>query len=236
MSENEVPPSSERVIGRVNMNQRIKEISQTVVEGRHQDIEAMVQAAVDKGADLKRIIDEALIGAMDIVGKQFTDGVIYVPEMLVAAMAMKKGLAIIKPFLKGVQAEARGRILVGTVKGDNHDIGKGLVIMMLEGAGYDVVDLGVDVSPKRIVSKVAELKPRVLGLSSLLTTTMPEMQIVIQALTEKGLRHKVRIMVGGAPVDAKFARAIGADGYGKDATEAVQLARAFTSELHTAAR
>jgi 5-methyltetrahydrofolate--homocysteine methyltransferase len=218
------------------MSERIEKIRQAVVEGRHNDIEAMVQAAVDEGGDLKRILDEALIGAMDIVGKQFTDGVIYVPEMLVAAMAMKKGLAIIKPFLKGVQAKARGRILVGTVKGDNHDIGKGLVIMMLEGAGFDVVDLGVDVSAKTIVRKVAELKPQVLGLSSLLTTTMLEMQNVIRALTEKGLRHKVRIMVGGAPVDAEFARAIGADGYGKDAAEAVRLVRAFTSELHAADR
>jgi 5-methyltetrahydrofolate--homocysteine methyltransferase len=220
----------------MSMNERIEKIKQAVVEGKHNDIEAMVQAAVGDGDDLKRIIDEALIRAMDIVGKQFTDGEIYVPEMLVAALAMRKGLSIIKPFLKGTETESKGRILVGTVKGDNHDIGKGLVIMMLEGAGFDVVDLGVDVSPKRIVSKVAELKPQVVGLSSLLTTTMPEMPKVIQTLAEKGLRQQVRIMVGGAPVDAKFAENIGADGYGKDATEAVHLARAFTSELHGAAR
>jgi 5-methyltetrahydrofolate--homocysteine methyltransferase len=219
----------------MTMSKQIEEIRQAVVEGRHRDIEAMVQAAIREGSDPNRIIEEALIGAMDIVGEQFTDGQIYVPEMLVAASAMKRGLTIIKPFLKGMEKESKGKILIGTVRGDNHDIGKGLVIMMLEGAGFDVVDLGVDVSPKRIVSKVAELKPQVLGLSCLLTTTMPEMQKIIQALTKKGLRRQVKIMVGGAPVDAKFAESIGADGYGKDAAEAVQLARAFTSELHAAA-
>lgn len=218
------------------MSEQIEMIRQAVVEGKHNNIEGMVQAAIREGSDLKRIIDEALIGAMDIVGKRFTDGQIYVPEMLVAALAMKRGLTMIKPFLKGMEKESKGRILMGTVRGDNHDIGKGLVIMMLEGAGFDVVDLGVDVSPKRIVGKVAELKPQVVGLSSLLTTTMPEMPKIIQALAEKGLRQQVRIMVGGAPVDAKFAENIGADGYGKDAAEAVQLARAFTSELHAAAR
>lgn len=218
------------------MSRRIEEIKEAVVEGRHNDIEAMVQTAVREGCDHRRIIDEALIGAMDIVGKRFSDGEIYVPEMLVAALAMKRGLSIIKPFLKGMEKEGKGRILMGTVRGDNHDIGKGLVIMMLEGAGFEVVDLGVDVSPKRIVSKVAELKPQVLGLSSLLTTTMPEMPKVIQALAAKGLRRQVRIMVGGAPVDAKFAEIIGADGYGRDAVEAVQLARAFTAELHGGAR
>lgn len=218
------------------MSEQIEMIRQAVVEGKHNNIEGMVQAAIREGSDLKRIIDEALIGAMDIVGKRFTDGQIYVPEMLVAALAMKRGLTMIKPFLKGMEKESKGRILMGTVRGDNHDIGKGLVIMMLEGAGFDVVDLGVDVSPKRIVGKVAEFKPQVVGLSSLLTTTMPEMPQTIQALAEKGLRQQVRIMVGGAPVDAKFAENIGADGYGKDAAEAVQLARAFTSELHAAAR
>jgi 5-methyltetrahydrofolate--homocysteine methyltransferase len=222
--------------GRMNMSEQIEKIKQAVVEGRHNDIEAIVQAAVREGSDVNRILDEALIGAMDIVGKRFTDGQIYVPEMLVAALAMKRGLTIIKPFLKGMEKESKGRILMGTVRGDNHDIGKGLVIMMLEGSGFDVVDLGVDVSLKRIVRKVAELKPQVLGLSSLLTTTMPEMPKIIQALVEKGLRQELRIMVGGAPVDAKFAENIGADGYGKDAAEAVQLARAFTSELHAGVR
>jgi 5-methyltetrahydrofolate--homocysteine methyltransferase len=166
---------------------------------------------------------------MDVVGKQFADGEIFVPEMFVAAAAMKKGLALIKPLLKRDYPAARGTILMGTVKGDRHDIGKNLVIMMLEGAGFNVVDLGVDLSPTKIVSEVARLKPRILGLSALITTTMPEMPKVIKALDAKGLRNEVKIMVGGAPVDASFAKRIGADGYARDAVEAVQLAKALVS-------
>jgi 5-methyltetrahydrofolate--homocysteine methyltransferase len=210
------------------MNQWIEQIKQAVVEGKHNDIEAMIKAAVGEGVDGKRIIEEALIGAMDIVGKQFADGQIYVPEMFVAALAMKKGLALIKPLLTGAPAGSRGRVLMGTVRGDNHDIGKNLVVMMLEGAGFEVVDLGVDLGPDKIVRKVAELKPQVLGLSSLLSTTMVEMEKVIQALQAKGLRPTVKVMVGGAPIDARFAEKIGADGYARDAAEAVQLAKAFT--------
>lgn len=207
------------------MSERIEQIKQAVVNGKHSEIEAIVSSAVGEQVNLDRIINDALIEAMDIVGRRFADGEIYVPEMLVAAVTMKKGLAIIKPLLKGDDAEPKGTILMGTVKGDLHDIGKNLVIMMLEGAGFRVVDLGVDLSVDKVVEKVVELKPHVLGLSALLTTTMPEMQKVIGMLEEKGLRSNVKIMVGGAPVDAKFAEKIGADGYGKDAADAVQLAK-----------
>ena len=165
---------------------------------------------------------------MDVVGKQFGKGEIYVPEMLVAAVTMQKGLAVIKPLLGEENTKAKGKVLMGTVKGDLHDIGKNLVTMMLEGAGFEVVDLGVDLSVEKFVDKVAEIKPDVLGLSALLTTTMPEMQKVISVIQERGLRGNVKIMVGGAPVDAKFAEKIGADGYGRDAAEAVQLAKQFT--------
>jgi 5-methyltetrahydrofolate--homocysteine methyltransferase len=137
---------------------------------------------------------------------------------------MKKGLELLKPLLKG-EGGSRGRILMGTVKGDLHDIGKNLVIMMLEGAGFQVTDLGVDVTVESVVEKVREVQPDVLGLSALLTTTMPEMKRVIDELKSKGLREKVKVMVGGAPVDRKFADQIGADGYGKDAAGAVELAR-----------
>jgi 5-methyltetrahydrofolate--homocysteine methyltransferase len=211
-------------------NSIIEQIKQAVVEGKHTDIEVMVRAAIDEGIEGKRIIDEALISAMDIVGKQFSDGRFYVPEMLVAALAMKKGLALIQPLLKGEHMESKGRILIGTVKGDNHDIGKNLVSMMLEGAGFEVVDLGVDISAEKIARKVTELKPQILGLSTLLTTTMPEMPKVIKTLEEKGLRKRVKVMVGGAPVDARFAKLIGADGYAGDAAEAVPLARTLTSQ------
>ena len=207
------------------MSETLERISQTIVNGKHKEIEGLVQAAVEEKIDLNRIINEALIGGMDVIGKKFAGGEIFVPEMLVSALTMQKGLAVIKPLLKGENAKSRGTVLMGTVKGDLHDIGKKLVVMMLEGAGFEVVDLGVDLSAEKFVDKVAEVQPDVLGLSSLLTTSMPEMRKVIALMQERGLRDRVKVMVGGAPVDANFAQKIGADGYGKDAFEAVQLAR-----------
>jgi 5-methyltetrahydrofolate--homocysteine methyltransferase len=207
------------------MSDRIEQIKQAVIDGKHKDIEVYVRAAIEEHIDPEKIINEGLIGAMDVVGKKFGDGQIYVPEMLVSAVTMKNGLTVIKPLLTGAASETKGTILMGTVKGDLHDIGKNLVVMMLEGAGFSVVDLGVDLSVEKVVEKVVEQKPNVLGLSALLTTTMPEMQKTIEMLRERGLRNSVKVMVGGAPVDAKFAEKIGADGYGKDAADAVQLAK-----------
>ncbi|MGP8051910.1 MAG: corrinoid protein [Desulfobaccales bacterium] len=207
------------------MNQSIEQIQDAVVTGKHKEIVGLVEAAVKDQIDLNSIINEGLIAAMDIVGKQFGTGEIYVPEMLVAAATMKKGLAVIQPLLKGGASEPKGTVVMCTVKGDLHDIGKNLVVMMLEGAGFRVIDLGVDLSAERLVDEVTGIKPEVLGLSALLTTTMPEMQRVIATFQERGLRDSIKIMVGGAPVDANFAAKIGADGYGKDASEAVQLAK-----------
>ncbi len=207
------------------MSERIESIKQAVVDGKHAEIEKMVQEAIDEKTDLEILINEALIGAMDIVGKKFSANEIFVPEMLASAATMKKGLALIKPLLTGGGGKPRGTVLLGTVKGDLHDIGKNLVTMMLEGAGFNVLDLGVDLSVENVISKVEELKPDILGLSTLLSTTMPEMGKVIKALEGRGLRGSVKVMVGGAPVDEKFAEKIGADGYGKDAGEAVELAR-----------
>ena len=209
------------------MNEQLERIKEAVVNGKHNDIESLVQAALDDGEDLDQIMDECLIGAMDVVGKNFADGSIFVPEMLIAAVTMKKGLAVLQPLLTGAGVASKGTILMCTVKGDLHDIGKNLVIMMLEGAGFLVIDGGVDLSVEKLVEKVVQVKPQVLGLSALLTTTMPEMEKVIRILEEKGLRGDVKVMVGGAPVDAVFAERIGADGYGKDAAEAVQIAKGF---------
>ena len=207
------------------MSDHIATVKKAVVDGRHTEIETLVQRAIDNKADLDTIINEALIGAMEIVGQRFAANEIFVPEMLVSALTMKKGLALIKPLLTGNGPQSKGAILIGTVKGDIHDIGKNLVTMMLEGAGFNVLDLGVDLSVEKLISKVEELKPDILALSALLTTTMPEMEKVIRALENRGLRDSVKVMIGGAPVDSKFADKIGADGYGKDAGEAVQLAK-----------
>ncbi len=207
------------------MSEMIEKIKDVVVAGKHKEIEQMVKAGLDENLDPGAIINDGLIAAMDIVGKKFGSGEIYVPEMLVAAATMKKGLEILKPLLSGNASQPKGTILMGTVKGDLHDIGKNLVIMMLEGAGFKVIDLGVDLSVDKVVEKVREIKPDVLGLSALLTTTMPEMRKVLDMIREQGLRDSVKIMVGGAPVDSRFAEKIGADAYGKDAANAVQLAK-----------
>jgi 5-methyltetrahydrofolate--homocysteine methyltransferase len=165
-----------------------------------------------------------------VVGDRFSKSKIFVPEMLVAAMAMKKGLGMIKPLLKDQEAQSRGKVVLCTVKGDLHDIGKNLVAMMLEGAGFEVIDLGVDVTVEKVIDKVTEIQAQVLGLSALLTTTMPEMENVINFLQTKGLRENVKVMVGGAPLSAEFAQKIGADAFGKDAAEAVSLARSFINQ------
>jgi 5-methyltetrahydrofolate--homocysteine methyltransferase len=207
----------------------LKEIERAVSEGLHDRIEGLIEEALKEGIPARRIIGDALISAMDMVGERFSRQEIYVPEMLVSAHTMKRGLEILKPLLKGRQAPKGGTIIMATVKGDLHDIGKNLVIMMLEGAGFEVVDMGVNVDVSDVVEKVSEVRPDVLGLSALLTTTMPEMARVIEVLKERGLRENVKVMVGGAPVDRAFAERIGADGYGQDATEAVRLAREFTT-------
>ena len=207
------------------MTDMLETIQGMVIDGKFKDIEAEVQRAVDAGTDLNRLINDALISAMDVVGKKFADGTIYVPEMLVSATTMKRGLDIIKPLLTSGEAEHRGTIVMGTVKGDLHDIGKNLVTMMMEGAGFKIIDLGVDVKIDNLLETLKEEKADILGLSALLTTTMPEMQNVIEALEEAGLRDQVKVIVGGAPIDQAFADTIGADGFGKDAVEAVQLAR-----------
>jgi len=206
----------------------IDAIRDAVIGGKHGDIKAIVQEALNAGVDADAIINDALISAMDIVGKNFGSGKIFVPEMLVAAVTMKNGLDVVKPLLAGEESRSRGTVIMATVQGDLHDIGKNLVTMMLEGAGFKVIDLGVDLSVERLLDKVKEIKPDVLGLSALLTTTMPEMKKVVEELVNQGLRKDVKVMIGGAPVDRGFAEKIGADGFGANAAEAVELARRFS--------
>lgn len=203
----------------------LNEIKDAIINGKHKEIEGMVSQLIEDGVDLKQLIDEGMIAAMDVVGEKFASSEIFVPEMLVSALTMQKGLDLIKPLLKGEETESKGTIAMCTVKGDIHDIGKNLVNMMLEGAGFKIIDLGVDLSVDQLIERVSDIRPDILGLSALLTTSMPQMKNVIDALDGQGLRETIKVMVGGAPVDRKFADAIGADGYGADAAEAVRLAR-----------
>lgn len=209
------------------MTDHLKIIQSAIIGGKRREIDGLVQQALDAGIDPGVIVNDAFIAAMDVVGKDFGDGKIFVPEMLVSAVTMKAGLDVLKPRLGGIETQSRGTVIMATVKGDLHDIGKNLVTMMLEGAGYTVMDLGVDLSVEKLVDQVRSIQPDILGLSALLTTTMPEMQKVIGELEKQGLRDKVKVLVGGAPVDLAFAEKIGADGYGANAGEAITLVRRF---------
>jgi 5-methyltetrahydrofolate--homocysteine methyltransferase len=185
-----------------------------------------VQAALDDGVAASEILQDAMIAAMDEVGHLFEEGEIFVPEMLVAARAMKAGLALLKPHLVKSGVEPAGKVVLGTVAGDMHDIGKNLVAMMLEGAGFEIVDLGVDVAPDAFIEAIQN-GIDVLGLSALLTTTMVSMEKTIQAVEVAGLRDKVKVVVGGAPVTAEYANQIGADGFAADASQAVTLVKSL---------
>jgi 5-methyltetrahydrofolate--homocysteine methyltransferase len=202
----------------------LKDIYKNVIEGQADAVESGVKAALAAGVDAGVILKEALIAAMDEVGCRFEDGDFFVPEMLIAARAMQAGLALLKPHLTSIDIQAAGKIAIGTVKGDLHDIGKNLVAMMLEGAGFEIVDLGVDATPEAFVKAVRE-GANLIGMSALLTTTMSNMSATIEALKAAGLRDQVKVMVGGAPVTEEFARSIGADAFAPDASSATRVAR-----------
>ncbi|HID87015.1 MAG TPA: cobalamin-binding protein [Anaerolineae bacterium] len=202
-------------------------IYQSVIGGDVAGVTQGVQQALEAGHDPGEILTEAMIAAMAEVGRRFEAQEYFVPEMLIAARAMKEGLAILKPHLLEADIEPVGKVILGTVKGDLHDIGKNLVGMMLEGAGFEVIDLGVDVSPERFVEAIREHRPRFVGMSALLTTTMPGMRATIEALQKAGLRHQVVVMVGGAPVTQQYADQIGADLYAPDASSAASRAKAL---------
>ncbi len=201
----------------------IKEIFEGVLSFDAAKVKELTQCELDAGTEINAILNDGLIGALDVVGEKFSAGEMFVPEMLQAAKAMKAGLELLKPYLSNKSIASKGTIIIGTVKGDQHDIGKNLVAMMLEGAGFKVVDLGVDVDVDRFVKAASEYNADVLGLSALLTTTMPVMENTVAAIKEAGLA--VRTIIGGAPVTEAFADQIGADGYSADAPGAVELAR-----------
>ena len=207
------------------MDTKLQVIYDGVVNGEQKAVTDGVQAALDAGIDAATILNDAMIAAMGFVGKQFECGEYFVPEMLISARAMKAGLALLRPALIAANVKSAGKVVVGTVQGDLHDIGKNLVAMMLEGAGFEVIDLGVDVSPQKFVDAAKEHHPDFVGLSALLTTTMPKMKSTIDALNAAEIRSQVKVMIGGAPVTQKYATEIGADIFSPDAATAARSAK-----------
>lgn len=200
-----------------------------ISQGKMEDTKKLTQDSLDKGESIEAVLKEGLIAAMDQIGLRFKNGEIYIPELLIAARAMHAGLAVLKPILSKSTGILAGKVVMGTVKGDLHDIGKNLVTMMLEGGGFEVVDLGIDVSADKFMEAVRTHQPQVIGISALLTTTIIEMKKTIQAIEKAGLRKKVKIIVGGAPVTDRFAKEINADGYAPDAASAVETVKSLLS-------
>jgi len=203
----------------------LEKIASNLYDGQAEEVAELVQKALDQDMPAGEILAGGLIAGMDEVGKDFKAGDLFVPEVLIAARAMRAGMGILRPLLAESGVPSAGKYLIGTVQGDLHDIGKNLVKMMLEGAGFETIDLGTDVQPDVFVDAVREHQPRIVGMSALLTTTMVNMKTIIEALEEAGLRSSIKIMVGGAPVTAAFADEIGADAYAPDAASAVDAAR-----------
>ena len=203
----------------------LKEIAENLIQGKADKVKELTQRSVDEGQDVSKILNEGLLAGMSVVGDKFKKNEFYVPEVLIAARAMKAGMEIIRPLLTKKGVKGAGKIILGTVRGDLHDIGKNLVGMMLEGAGFEITDLGVDVSPEKFVEAAREKGADIIGLSALLTTTMPGMKDVIEAIKSSDLKGKVKVMIGGAPVTQDYADEIGADGYAPDAASAVDKAK-----------
>src|SRR6187399_2720869 len=211
----------EIVLAELPDEELVKQMHDDLYDGLADEIAEGTQILLGRGWDAERVLNDALVEGMRIVGIDFRDGILFVPEVLLAANAMKAGMAILRPLLAETGVEPIGKIVIGTVKGDIHDIGKNLVAMMMEGAGFEVIDLGINCDVDKYLNALELHQPDILGMSALLTTTMPYMKVVIDTLNEKGLRDSIFVMVGGAPVTESFAQQIGADAYGRDAAIAV---------------
>ena len=211
------------------MSDILSKLSTAVIEGNFNDTPGMTKEALDEGLEAGEILNKGLMPGMDYVGVEFKAGNMFVPEVLRSARAMQAAMDLIRPILTETGVEQAGKIIIGTVKGDLHDIGKNLVGMMCEGAGFEIIDLGKDVEPDAFVEAVKEHNPKILGMSALLTTTMRSMERTIKALEEAGIRDTVKIMIGGAPVTQSFADQIGADGYAANAASASDLAKQFAA-------
>jgi methylmalonyl-CoA mutase cobalamin-binding domain/chain len=217
----------EIVLSELPDEELVKQMHDDLYDGLADEIAEGTQILLDRGWSAEKVLNDALVEGMRIVGIDFRDGILFVPEVLLAANAMKAGMELLRPLLAETGAERVGKVVIGTVKGDIHDIGKNLVAMMLEGAGFEVVDLGINNPVEDYLAALEEHKPDILGMSALLTTTMPYMKVVIDELSSKGLRDKYIVMVGGAPLNEEFGKAVGADAYCRDAAVAAETAQAL---------
>jgi methylmalonyl-CoA mutase cobalamin-binding domain/chain len=216
----------------LNDEDLVAQMHDDLYDGLKEEIEEGVHILLDRGWAPYRVLTDALVEGMRIVGIDFRDGILFVPEVLLSANAMKAGMAILRPLLAATGAPKQGKMVIGTVKGDIHDIGKNLVGMMMEGAGFEVIDLGINNAVEKYLAAIDEHQPDIIGMSALLTTTMPYMKVVIDNLKEKGLRDKLIVMVGGAPLNEEFGKAVGADAYCRDAAVAVETAKDLIKRKH----
>ncbi len=214
----------------LNDEELVQQVHDDLYDGLKEEIEAAVRIFLDRGWTPYDILTKALVEGMRIVGVDFRDGILFVPEVLLAANAMKAGMHILRPLLAETGAPKVGKMVIGTVKGDIHDIGKNLVSMMMEGAGFEVIDLGINNPVEKYLEAIEEHQPDILGMSALLTTTMPYMKVVVDAMIEKGIRQDYVVLVGGAPLNEAFANSVGADAYCRDAAVAVETAKAFMAK------
>ncbi len=220
------------ILSELNDEDLVAQMFDDLYDGMKEEIEEGVDILIARGWAPYKVLTEALVGGMTIVGADFRDGILFVPEVLLAANAMKGGMAILKPLLAETGAPRVGKMVIGTVKGDIHDIGKNLVGMMMEGAGFEVVDIGINNAVEAYLETMETEGPDILGMSALLTTTMPYMKVVIDTLVEKGMREDYIVLVGGAPLNEEFGKAIGADAYCRDAAVAVETAKSFMARKH----
>ncbi|WP_435259661.1 corrinoid protein [Thioclava sp. FR2] len=222
----------EIILSELSDDELVLQMHDDLYDGLKEEIEEGVNILIERGWAPYDVLTKALVAGMTIVGNDFRDGILFVPEVLLSANAMKAGMAILKPLLAETGAPRMGKMVIGTVKGDIHDIGKNLVAMMMEGAGFEVVDLGINNAVEKYLEALEKEQPDILGMSALLTTTMPYMKVVIDTMKEKGLREDYIVLVGGAPLNEEFGRAIGADAYCRDAAVAVETAKIWVARKH----
>lgn len=222
----------EIILSELSDDELVLQMHDDLYDGLKEEIEEGVNILIERGWAPYDVLTKALVAGMTIVGNDFRDGILFVPEVLLSANAMKAGMFILKPLLAETGAPRMGKMVIGTVKGDIHDIGKNLVAMMMEGAGFEVVDLGINNAVEKYLEALEKEQPDILGMSALLTTTMPYMKVVIDTMKEKGLREDYIVLVGGAPLNEEFGRAIGADAYCRDAAVAVETAKQFVARKH----